>query len=120
MASTREVNEAVIRRLTSGNDRLVKEAQDTIDEYVRMRVREDGFLRRILPPVTVTAEDLTPQVDTDNPTIVIELEPDNPGAQMVPFATLPANRYIKGRRARLMLGRIWTPRFTADISKLMT
>lgn len=118
--TSRMVNDAFIDQLASGNDRIVKEAQDAINDYVRVRMREDGFWRRILPPVTITNDELDRQVDTDKPVKVVDKEPESPAAISVPFASLPMNRYIRGPRFRVMFDRILTPKFTKDVDELRT
>jgi hypothetical protein len=114
------LNDSVIDKLTSDNEGLRKEAQDAINDYTRVKMREDGFYRRILPPVQITNDQLDRQVDTDKPVKVVDKEPDSPGAISVPFATLPINRYIKGPRYRVMFDRILTPKFTKDVDELRT
>jgi hypothetical protein len=116
----RVLNEAVIGQLTSDDPRVVKEAQDAINDYTRMQMREDGFTRRVIPPVTITNDELDRQVDTDKPVKVIDKEPDSPAAISVPFATLPLNRYIRGPRYRVMFDRILTPKFVKDVDELRT
>jgi len=118
--TTRMVNDAFIEKLASDDDRLIKEAQDAINDYVRVRMREDGFWRRILPPVTITNDELDRQVDTDKPVKVVDKEPESPAAVSVPFATLPLNRYIRGPRFRVMFDRILSPKFTKDVDELRT
>jgi len=114
------VNEAVINKLSSDDMGIRKEAADAISEYTRIKMREDGFLRRILPPVTVSDGDLDRQVDTDKPVVVVDKEPDSPAAITIPFATLPSNRYILGPRYRVMFARMTTPKFTKDVVELKT
>lgn len=117
---TKAINQAFFDRVNSGEPGMVKDAQDTATEFTRRRMREDGFARKIIPPVTVTNEDLNRQVDTDKPTIVVDMEPNSPAAISVPFATLPMNRYIRGPRYRVMFDRVMTPRFTKDVDELRT
>ena len=114
------LNNAVLDKLTSSDPRQVKEAADAINDYTRVKIREDGFWRRILPPVQITNDELDRQVDTDKPVKIIDKEPDSPAAISVPFATLPMNRYIRGPRYRVMFDRIMTPRFTKDVDELRT
>lgn len=118
--SARLINETVLSKLTSDDSGLRKEAQDAINDYTRVRMREDGFLRRIMPPVTITNDELDRQVDTDKPVKIVDKEPDSPGAISVPFASLPMNRYIRGPRYRVMFDRILTPKFTKDVDELRT
>ena len=113
----KQINNAFLGMLDNG---MEKQAQDAVNDYIRVRMREDGFARRILPPVQITNDELDRQVDTDKPVKVVDKEPNSPGAISVPFATLPINRYIKGPRFRVMFDRILTPRFTKDIDELRT
>ena len=115
--TAKEVNGAFLNMLDSG---MEKQAQDAVNDYIRVRMREDGFARRILPPVQITNDELDRQVDTDKPLKIVDKEPQSPGAISVPFATLPINRYIKGPRFRVMMDRILTPKFTKDIDELRT
>ena len=118
--TTAMLNNAVIDKLASDDPRQVKEAADAINDYTRVKIREDGFWRRILPPVQITNDELDRQVDTDKPVKIVDKEPDSPAAISVPFATLPMNRYIRGPRYRVMFDRIMTPRFTKDVDELRT
>ncbi|MHC4176701.1 MAG: hypothetical protein ACYSWU_04300, partial [Planctomycetota bacterium] len=99
---------------------MEKEAIDAINDFTRTKMREDGFLRRIMPPLQITNEELDRQVTTDKPVKVVDKEPDSPAAISVPFATLPMNLYIRGPRYLVMMDRILTPRFTKDVDELRT
>lgn len=114
------LNQALVEKFTSKNQTMVKEAEDALNDYTRVQMREDGFWRRVLPPVTITAADLHKQVDTDKPVRIVSLEPDSPGAISIPFATLPMNRYINGRKYRVMFDRLTTRRLTKDVATLLT
>ena len=116
--TARMINETVLSKLDTPG--MEKQAQDAINEYIRVRMREDGFWRRIIPPVQITNDELDRQVDTDKPVKVVDKEPNSPAAVSVPFATLPMNRYIRGPRFRVMFDRILTPRFTKDVDELRT
>jgi len=99
------------------------------------RVREDGFYRRIVPPVQISQDDMDREVITDEPVRVVSVE--NGPAMSVPFGTLPMNVYIHGKditeigkkkpisipfatypREERRFGRISTPRFSADVEEL--
>src|SRR4051812_25433439 len=110
----------IFDKLASRDPFQIKQAEDRVTAFTRTKVREDGFFRRIMPPVPVTNEDLTRAVDTDKPIIVVDKEPNSPAAISVPFATLPINLYIRGPRYRVMFDRILTPRFTKDVDELRT
>jgi hypothetical protein len=119
MNEIRARNEVVLESLT-GTPEMVKSAQDTVTEFTRLKMREDGFWRKILPPINVSNDDLDRQVDTDLPVIVVDMEVDSPAAASIPYGTLPFNEYISGHRYRVMFDRIVTPRFTKDVDELRT
>ena len=119
-AETKMINEAVFEKLSSNDPTLVKEAVDAVNDFTRTRMREDGFLRQIIPQVPISNDELDRQVSTDKPVKVVDKEPDSPAAISTPFATLPMNLYIRGPRYPVTMDRIVTPRFTKDVDELRT
>ena len=119
-AETKMINEAVFEKLASNDPMLVKEAVDAVNDFTRTRMREDGFLRQVLPQVPISNDELDRVVWTDKPMKVVDKEPDSPAAISIPFATLPMNLYIRGPRYLVMMDRIVTPRFTKDVDELRT
>lgn len=114
------LNEAIFEKLSSRDPALEKQAVDAVNDFTRTKMREDGFYRRIMPPIPISNDELDRQVDTDKPVKVVDKEPDSPAAISIPFATLPTNLYIRGPRYRVMFDRIVTPRFTKDVDELRT
>jgi len=114
------LNEVVFEKLSSRDPIMEKEAIDAVNDFTRLKMREDGFYRRIMPPLPITNDELDRQVNTDKPVKVVDKEPDSPAAISIPFATLPMNLYIRGQRYLVMLDRIVTPRFTKDADELRT
>jgi hypothetical protein len=117
---TKVLNNAFFDRIMSEDNSMVKSASDAVNDFTRMRVREDGIWRRILPPLTLSNDELDRQVDTDKPVKIVDREPGSPAAITIPFGTLPQNRYIRGDRYRVMMTRLATPRFTKDVDELRT
>ena len=115
---TKLMNETFLSYLDTPG--MEKRALDAVVDYTRYRMREEGFYRRILPPIMVSNDDLDQQVDTDKPVKIIEREPDSPAAISIPFATLPMNLYVRGQKYRVTFDRIVTPRFTKDVDELRT
>ena len=115
---TQLLNEALFEQL--GTPGMEKTAIDAVNDYTRTKMREDGFYRRILPPLQISNDELDRQVNTDKPSKVVDKEPDSPAAISIPFATLPINVYIRGPRYVVMFDRIVTPRFTKDVDELRT
>ena len=117
---SRLISEAIFERLSSRDPVLEKQAVDAVNEFTRTKMREEGFYRRIMPPIPITNDELDRTVDTDKPVKVVDKEMDSPAAISIPFATLPSNLYIRGQRYRVMFDRITTPRFTKDVDELRT
>ncbi len=91
-----------------------RRASNEINAFTRTRMREDGFFRRILPPVPISNDELDRAVPTDRPVRVVDREeaaaqlaeeqPLNQSAAIsIPFAALPLNQYIRGPRYRVSL-----------------
>lgn len=114
------LNETLFEKLSSRDPALEKQAVDAVNDFTRVKMREDGFYRRIMPPLPISNDELDRQVDTDKPVKVVDKEPESPAAISIPFATLPQNLYIRGPRYRVMFDRIVTPRFTKDVDELRT
>jgi hypothetical protein len=114
------LNEVLFEKLSSRDPLLEKEAIDAVNDFTRIKMREDGFFRKIMPPLSLTNDELDRQVSTDKPVKVVDKEPDSPAAISIPFATLPMNLYIRGQRYLVTMDRIVTPRFTKDVDELRT
>ncbi len=114
------LNETLFEKLSSRDPVLEKEAIDAVNDFTRTKMREDGYFRRIMPPLPLSNDELDRQVDTDKPVKVVDKEPDSPAAISLAFATLPQNEYIRGPRYKVTFDRIVTPRFTKDVDELRT
>lgn len=75
-------------------------AIDAVNAFTRARMREDGFARRIMPPLPITNDELN--------------RPGAPAAIEIPFADLSVNLYIEGTPYRVAFDRRVPPRFTLD------
>jgi hypothetical protein len=112
------LNETLFEQLEDPG--MYKSAIDAVNDFTRTKMREDGFARRVIPPLSITNQQLDRQVDTDHPVKVVDKEVDSPAAISIPFATLPLNVYIRGPRYRVTFDRIVTPRFVKDVDELRT
>lgn len=111
---------ALYEKLASNDVALQKEGEDYINRMLRMQLREDGFFRKIMEPVQIPNEELTPQVNTEKLVKVVEREPLSPAAISVPFNTLPLNLYIRADRYLVAFDRIESRRMTKDVDELRT
>lgn len=118
--STKTVNRAFADKIASDDPMLQKEAQQAVNDFTRTKMREDGFWRKIIPPVPITNDELDRQQDTEKNCKVVDKEPDSPAAISIPYGTLPISRYIQGPRYRVVFDRIVTPNFTTDVGRIRT
>ena len=116
-AEIRMANERLLSLLRSEHEKV---AADAINDYTRTKMREDGFTRRWLEPITITNADFDRQADTVLPVKVVDKEPGSPAAITVGFGTLPQNAFIRGSRYRIPFCRLLSPRFTEDVARLAT
>lgn len=117
---TKLLNETLFNKLSSNDPVQIKQANDTVNDFTRTKMREDGFLRRLLPPMPISNDELDRRVDSDAPIKIVDKEPNSPAAVSVPFATLPTSLYIHGPRYQVNFDRILSPRFTKDVDQLRT
>ncbi len=98
----------------------IKEAQDMVTDFTRIRIRESSFFEKVLPAVKIADDELTPQLGTDKNVKLVEREPSSPAAITIPLGTQPIQYYFRGDRYPVFFDRIVTPKFTKDVSELRT
>lgn len=86
--------------------------------YIRLRMREAPFCRKILPPVPVTKEDCQRSVDHDTLTIVKDIAPEAEAVSMT-FRGRPNHKYIQGKRFEIGLYKISSPVYTKSEAELL-
>jgi hypothetical protein len=112
-----KVNRAFLGSIEEGR---VKTAADAVTDYTRTKIREEGFTRKILPPIQVSDSDLTRQMSTPLPCIVVDKQAESGPAMSVPFATTPREMWLKAPRYMVSFSRILTPEFQIDKDYLRT
>src|SRR4051812_39408291 len=63
MDDTAELNKAVFETLVTPSMR--KQAMDAVNDFTRMKMREDGFYQRINPPLKISDDELDRSVPTN-------------------------------------------------------
>ena len=53
---TKLLNETLFEKLASTDPGMNKQAVDAVNDYTRTKIREDGFYRRIMPPLPISNE----------------------------------------------------------------
>ncbi len=109
------LNNAFIDKLDQG---LTKEAGAAMSTFVRQKLREDGFARKIFTPMMVTASDLDRGLD-DQPRVIIEKEPDSIAATL-PLSGKEEIRYFKGTRYEVGFYKIESKEFIKSKFELAT
>ena len=109
------LNQSFLDKISNG---LEKEAGVAMSAFVRQKLREDGFTRKILDPMMVTAAELDRQV-TEEPTIIVEKEPDSVAANL-PFLGRPEPRYFTGVRYPVTFNKIQSAEFKKSKFELAT
>lgn len=109
------LNNAFIDKLDQG---LTKEAGTAMSTFVRQKLREDGFARKIFTPMMVTSSDLDRGLD-DQPRVIIEKEPDSIAATL-PLSGKDEVRYFKGSRYEVGFYKIESKEFTKSKFELAT
>lgn len=117
---SRELSAALYEKIASDSPGQFKEAVDAVNEYTRLKVREDSFMERIMPSEHLPDSQIDRQVTTDKPIKIVDMEMESPAAVSVPFGAQPMTTYIWGRRYIVSFDRIMTNKFTKDVSDLRT
>jgi len=98
----------------------IKEAQDMVTDFTRIRIRESSVFEKVMPSTKLADSELTPQLGTDKNVKLVEREPASPAAITIPLGTQPIQYYFRGDRYPVFFDRIVTPKFTKDTSELRT
>jgi hypothetical protein len=109
------LNQSFLDKIDQG---LTKEAGAAMSAFVRQKLREDGFTRKILNPVQITASELDRQL-TEEPTVIVEKEPDSVAANM-PFNGRGQIRYFKGVRYPVTFQKVESDTFVKSKFELAT
>lgn len=109
------LNQSFLDKIDQG---MTKEAGVAMSAFVRQKLREDGFTRKILNPIQVTAAELDRQL-TEEPTIIVEKEPDSVAANL-PFLGRAEIRYFKTSRYPVTFQKITSAEFKKSKFELAT
>ncbi len=114
--SAQYVNSNWIRKIEEGH---IKEAQDNGTAFLRTKVRQSSFARKVITPQIVTDDDLDQVIETDLPMKIVEKEPDST-ATFVPFRGSGQRNWFHGEKYPVYFGRTESERFYKSKFELMT
>jgi hypothetical protein len=86
--------------------------------YIRERMREAPFCRKILPPIPITKEDCQRSTEHDTLTIIKDIAPEAEAVSMT-FRGRPNHKYIQGKRFEIGLYKISSPMYTKSEAELL-
>lgn len=98
---------------------LTKEAEDVSSIFIREKLREDGFLRRLFTLVPITQDDLDVNLNGNRPMKIIEKDFDTK-ATWVSFKGTGERNYFEGQRYPIYFDKIETDRTTINTVELAT
>jgi hypothetical protein len=131
MATTPETQEPEVINIPANNRKMidqfaaadngeVKSASAAGTNMIRRRIREEGFCRRIIPPVPATNDDLDRVLQHDRPVIIEDMEPLSKGAKSISFGDTAETEAYYGNKFMCVFNPITTPEWTKDINELRT
>src|SRR4051812_28277573 len=110
----------ILDRIIDSPDGEIKNASAAGTQMIRRRIREDGFTRRIIPPQTVTNDDLDRVVQHDRPVMIEDMEPHSRGSKSIPFGDAADTEFYYGNKYVCVFNQITTAEYTKDINELRT
>lgn len=111
------LNQSFVDKVFNGQ---IKEAEEASSGYIRLKMYEDGILRRLFEAQMKGEGDLDPLMDSDQPSIIVELEPDAPRATFVTYKGTGDRAYFNGKRFRVPFGKVESDRISKNKFELMT
>jgi hypothetical protein len=114
--SAQFINSNFVRKLEQGR---VKEATEEGSAFIRTKLRQEAFVREILPPVLLADDEIDRDENTDQPKKIIEKEPDSV-ATFVPFYGTGPRTVFRGPRYAVFFGKTESQRFRKSKFELMT
>lgn len=115
VANVKFINQSFLDKIDSG---MEKEASAAMTAFVRQKLREDGFTRKILTPQMLTSADLDRGLD-DQPRKIVEKEPDSIAADL-PLSGRAELRYFKTDRYEVTFSKISSRTFQKSKYELAT
>lgn len=114
--SAQFINSNFVRKLEEGR---VKEATEEGSAFLRTKLRQEAFVREILPPVLLADDEIDRDENTDQPKKIVEKEPDSE-ATFVPFYGTGPRTVFRGPRYAVYFGKTESERFRKSKFELMT
>ena len=114
-AENKIYNDAFLDMCLNGQ---TKEAAQGAQGFTRNKLREESFAEKILTPIDISNDELTPAEDPELQVKWLDREPDIAPGAVIPLGVAPENFQFKGTRVPIYFSRLATRLFSKDIDKL--
>ncbi len=111
-----DINSAFIESLESGN---VKVAEEKGKSYIKSRIREKGFLRKVIEPLGIGQSEVRRNQHDDGVHKLVDLDVDTE-AVILNFRSTPKAQYVAGKRGRIDFNTIASKIFEKKQSELIS
>ena len=108
------VNELFVQKLDSEHEKVAQEAA----AFIRLKLREVAFSRKIINPVYVTKADLQRSTLNDQLVKIVDIEPDS-AAMEINLRGNPTVRYVEGNRFQVSFFTITSEEFQKTEEELL-
>lgn len=112
-----ELSELFRAKLEAGPEG-VKTAAEAGAAYVKVRLREESFARKILPPEIITKADVQREETGDGVFKLVDIEPDS-SAMALNFRAEAATKYVYGKRFRVNFFKVESQKFEKAEAELL-
>lgn len=115
--SVKQSNANFVRKIYQSPE-LLKEAMENSTYFIRDKVRELGFARKLVEPIFVTSADLDRTVENDQPTIILEKDMEAK-AYTLPFRGQGESKYWEGDKFIITFQKLESDRFNKSKFEMM-
>jgi len=114
--SGRAINDSFVQKLSSADGK--EKVAEYGGSYIRDRLREVSFVRKIIPPENVTRADCQRSVNHDTLVKIVDIEPKS-RAMAISFRGAPSARFIRGSKAEVAFFTISSEMFQKTEQELL-
>ena len=97
----------------------VEKAASALTDFIRVKIRESSFARKILPPKPVTSTDLVQSQETDQPMRLVEMDKVSE-AYPITFLEPAQEKYYQGKRFPVYYTKLASEEFYKPTQEIMT
>lgn len=115
--SVKQTNANFVRKIYQSPE-LLKEAMENSTYFIRDKVRELGFARKLVEPIFVTSADLDRTVENDQPTIILEKDMEAK-AYTLPFRGQGESKYWEGEKFIITFQKLESDHFNKSKFEMM-